>query len=114
MRKFFLGLVLTLFTAQVFAATAYITEFQRNPTVTYQAAITPALANQAIAISASSSQSAAFTSATTMIRVHCDADCWLSIGGTNPTATTSMLPLAAGETEYFLVTPGDKLAVIGM
>lgn len=96
------------------AATLYITEITSAPptSVYYQAAKMPAVASQTVAISGSSAQSAAFSTTTGLIRIHTDAICNVVIGGTNPTATTSAMRLIAGQTEYFVVTAGDKLAVI--
>lgn len=94
------------------AATVYIDEYRFNNTVTYQAVLTPPVASQTVAIGGSSTQSAAFNSATYMIRIHADAICSILIGGTNPVATTTNARFVAGQTEYFLVKPGDKLAVI--
>lgn len=103
-----------LFAAQLAsAATVYIEEFQRNSNVTYQAALAvPGVAKQTVAITGSSVQSAAFNAATMIIRVHADAICSIEIGGASPTATTTSMRFIAGQTEYFLVNPGDKLAVI--
>lgn len=107
-----LSIALLLLALPVFADTLYITEFPNNQTVTYQAVKTPPTASQKITITGASAQSAAFNSATVIIRVHADAPCSVQIGGTNPTATTTSARFAAGQTEYFLVSPGDKLAVI--
>lgn len=56
-------------------------------------------------------KSAAFNGATRLIRVHTDAICSIAIGS-NPTATTNHMRLAANQTEYFGVKPGEKLSVI--
>ena len=71
----------------------------------------PALAEQKITISGTSAQSSAFNAKTRMIRVHTSEVCSILVGS-NPTATVSTARLAAGQTEYFEVTPGDKIAVI--
>lgn len=96
------------------AATAYVTEFRERPPVTYQAAIMPALVNQAVTFTTSSVQSAVFNYQTALVRVHCDADCWI-IFGASPTATLTVMKLVAGQTEYFTVVPASdmRLAVIG-
>lgn len=94
------------------AATLYVTEFKERPPVTYQAAWTPAVANQTVAIGGASTQSAAFQWNTALIRVHADIACHVVIGGANPVATASSMRMIAGQTEYFLVVPGDLLAVI--
>lgn len=72
----------------------------------------PPLADQKITITGSSAQTAAFNRYTKMIRVHVDVVCSVFIGGTNPAATTGNGRMAANQTEYFCVTPGDKVAVI--
>lgn len=48
---------------------------------------------------------------TCLIRVHVDAICSIAFGKA-PVATTAMKRLAANQTEYFSVSPGDKLSVI--
>lgn len=77
-----------------------------------QAPKAPPLAEQKIAITGASGQSASFTSKTRLIRVHTDVVCSIAPGGTNPAATTSTGRMAANQTEYYDVTPGDKIAVI--
>ena len=71
----------------------------------------PPIAEQTVAIGAGSVQSAAFNAATVAIRVHVDVAASIAIG-LNPTASLTTARLAAGQTEYFGVTPGDKIAVI--
>lgn len=107
-----LALALLAFAGISHASTLYVTEFKESPPVTYQAAPMPANANQAITISGASAQSAAFQWNTVLVRVHCDVICNVNIGGTNPTATTTNMRMAAGQTEYFQVKGSDKLAVI--
>ncbi len=69
-------------------------------------------AAQSVAIGAASAQSTAVGSSTRCVRLRATADCYVKIGG-NPTAnTTTSTLLGAGETEYFRVNPGDKVAVI--
>lgn len=55
--------------------------------------------------------SSAFGASTRLIRVHAKAACSIVVGA-NPTATTDDTPMAANSTEYFGVSPGDKLSVI--
>lgn len=97
-------------------ATVYITEFagigRSQVGGSYMSVpITPAVANQTVGIGANT-QSAAFSASTVLIRVHADSICSIAVGGTNPAATTSIARFGAGQTEYFGVTAGDKLAVI--
>lgn len=101
-------------------AVVYISEYShvasvdspRGPNgIAAQAPQEPALASQTVAITGSTTQSSAFNRDTTLLRVHADAVCSIEIGS-NPTATTSSKRLAAGQTEYFGVKSGMKLAVI--
>jgi hypothetical protein len=64
-----------------------------------------------ITLSGTSAQSAAFAAGTSLVRVHTDATCSVEFGS-NPTATTNHLRMAADQTEYFAVVPGTKIAVI--
>src|SRR5579859_588396 len=116
-RKLSFALSLTLAflfcTLPTWAATLYVEEFSQPVPVLYQAAITPSLASQTVAIGGSSAQSAAFKNDTVLIRVHADAICSVQIG-LNPTAATTNMRMTAGQTEYFLVPKGAefKIAVI--
>lgn len=80
--------------------------------VTAQAPLGPPLVEQKLAISGTSGQSAVFNQYTRLIRVHTDVVCSIFVGGSSPAATTSSGRMAANQTEYFAVTPGDKIAVI--
>jgi hypothetical protein len=96
-------------------ASLYVTEYlglgrAALDTVT-QAPTEPALTEQLVAIGGSSTQSAAFSTRTRLVRVHCDAICSVAFGP-NPTAVNTAKRLAANQTEYFAVNGGDKLAVI--
>ena len=96
-------------------AKLYVTEFvgaDEKTNTLVPAAKTAGLVDQTpITITGTSAQSAAFGAGASLIRVHTDAICSIAFG-TNPTATTSNLRLGAGQTEYFAVVPGGKLAVI--
>ena len=74
-------------------------------------AYAPPLAEQRITISGTSTQSSAFNAKTKSIRVHTDAICSIALGA-NPTAAVTNMRMVAGQTEYFAVSPGDKIAVI--
>lgn len=76
------------------------------------AAQSPKTAENNVAISGASAASAAFNAKTLLVRVHTDAICSVEVGGSAPVATTASARMIAGQTEYFLVKPGDKLAVI--
>lgn len=71
----------------------------------------PELTTQVLTNGGASVQSSAFNAKTKMIRVHTTAVVSVAVGA-NPTATTNHARLAANATEYFYVTPGDKIAVI--
>lgn len=92
-------------------ATLYVTEFGgAGPQVPI--ADTPKIAGNNVAIGSSTAQSNAFNSNTALIRVHTDSICSVEIGGSSPIATAASQRMNAGDTEYFFVKPGDKLAVI--
>jgi hypothetical protein len=76
-----------------------------------QAPAEPPLAEQLVAITGSSTQSAAFNQRTRFVRVHADAICSVAFGS-NPTAVNTAKRLAANQTEYFGVNGNDKIAVI--
>jgi phospholipase C len=118
MRRLLVAAVLALAAVPALADALFITEFKGAPpnSVYYQAATAPPVANQFVAIVANSSeQSAAFSSTTGLIRVQCAATspavCNVQIGGTNPTAGGTSMRMLDGQTEYFVVKAGDKLAV---
>jgi hypothetical protein len=95
-------------------ATLYVAEFQKlGDTTAGHAQIADAvtLAEQIVAIGGASVASAAFQQTTRFIRVHTDAICSINVGPA-PVATTSKMRFTAGQTEYFGVTGGDKIAVI--
>jgi hypothetical protein len=97
-------------------ATLYVTEFpapfidiaRGMPMVGFGAK----LAQNNVTVAAGSAQSAAFNTNTRVVRLHTDVICSVEIGGTNPTATAASSRMAANQTEYYYVNPGDKLAVI--
>lgn len=90
----------------------YITEFrQLGLGGNIQAPEMPPVTEQTRAIGASSAQSSAFSLDTKFIRVHADSICSIAIGA-NPTATAAKLRMVAGQTEYFAVQGGHKLATI--
>ena len=79
----------------------------------------PCIDQTPIAMTASSAQSTAFNTRTSMVRLHVDTATTSSAGsvlfGTNPTAVTGVNKrLAAGQTEYFMIPQGQayKVAVV--
>ena len=102
-------------------ATLYVTEYRKSvlfyTNTDVQVVQTPAVASQAFTFS-TSTQSAAFSAQTNIVRIHTDATCAIAFGS-NPTATaasggTGSPRLVAGQTEYFGVNPGDKVAVLAV
>ena len=95
-------------------AKLYVTEYSRLAYVegssVGQVGQDPALAEQAFTFT-TTTQSTAFNLGTQLIRVHTDAICSVAIGA-DPTATTSTRRMAAGQTEYFGVRPGHKIAAV--
>lgn len=92
----------------------YITEFNLQGTdvrgrVT-PAATLPTNGTQRLAIGGSSVQSNALADTTNLVRIHTDAVCSILVGS-NPTATTSNMRMAADSTEYFSVPAGTSLKV---
>jgi hypothetical protein len=71
--------------------------------------------DQSVPIGGASTNSNAFDTNTTLIRVHADAICAINISA-NPTAiaagSTGTTRMAASTTEYYGVKPGQFLAVI--
>lgn len=95
----------------------YITEFDGSGNsvsgASLQVGKMPPVTTQVVAFTTSSVQSAAFNASTKFIRVQSDAVCHL-VFAANPTSTTNGQRMVADSTEYFAVTPGDKVAVIGI
>jgi hypothetical protein len=96
-------------------ATLYIAEVDRLGIdahgVSVMAPHMPPLAEQTLAIGMSSVPSAAFGGKTRFLQVHTDAICSIAFGS-SPVATAVNQRLAANETRFVAVTPGDKIAVI--
>lgn len=67
--------------------------------------------DQQVTVTASSAQSAAFGSKTSIARFCASTDCFILFGA-NPTATTAKIYLPSGIPEYLGVIPGQKVAVI--
>lgn len=96
-------------------ATLYVTEFSAlgDPGGNIaQLPATPKVVSNNVTIGGSTTQSAPFAGNTRIIRVHADAICSVEIGGLNPVATAASQRFAANQTEYFVVAPSDRLAVI--
>ena len=97
------------------AATLYISEFQNGVGVVgtsqVQAPPQSAITDQIVAVGVGSAQSAAFNAKTNFVLLTCDTGCSVLVGS-NPTATTSNFLLSANETASFVVSPGQKVAVI--
>ena len=100
-------------------AKLYITEYQYSAMAAggggaanrMPAGQEPAIVVQVLAIGALSVQSAPFSARTNFVRLHCDEVCSVEFG-TNPTATANSSRLAANQTEFFGVHPGNLIAVI--
>jgi hypothetical protein len=101
-------------------AKLYISEFSdvlQNSSGVVAIAREPSLVDQTpVTIGAGSLQSAAFGAGTRFVRIHTDTICSIVFGQlngpNNPVATTNNARLAANQTEYFGVNPGDAVAVI--
>ncbi len=98
-------------------ATLYIAEYQQltpaPPGAQGQFQMEPPIAQQTVAIGASSTQSAAFNPLTRFVRLHTDAICSVNFG-TNQTAAATNARMAANTTELHGVPVNQafKVAVI--
>jgi hypothetical protein len=96
-------------------AFSYVTEYARGAQVEngqlLQVGAEPPLNAERVANAGATTQGSAFNAKTKFIMVHTDSICSYKIGA-NPTAVTSEGRMAAGETRYFGVNPGDKIAFI--
>lgn len=95
-------------------ATLFITEFAQEG-IDALGRVVPAakqlpVAEQTVAIGASNAQSSALNANTTIVRLHTDSNCHVKFDS-NPTATTSLMRMGAGQTEYFIVPAGSSLKV---
>jgi len=70
------------------------------------------VSTQKVNSAGTSTQSAAFSPNIEYVRIIPDADCHIEFG-VNPTATTSKIFMESKTFEYFKVSPGEKVAVIG-
>ena len=93
----------------------YVAEFARLPLDSVGANIIappmPPLVEQKIAIGVSSVPSAAFSSGTRFVQIHTDVVCSVAFGPA-PVATVLNQRIAASETRFVGVNPGDSVAVI--
>lgn len=71
----------------------------------------PSLRNQSLAVSGVSVQSQPFLDTARLVRLHSDVACRVAVGS-NPTAASTSMRIAAGATEYLGVAPGLRIAVI--
>ena len=97
-------------------AAIYITEFNKlgwvGPGDSYvPAPAAPGVAEQTVAIGGTSTQSAAFNTLTRYVMINTDSICSLAFGS-NPTAVTTAHRMDASTTRFYVVTAGQKVAVI--
>jgi hypothetical protein len=118
MRKILAAAFLMLASSPAFAASKmYISEYTNTGLAIgqlVQVAGEPAITDQTpVDYSGGVASSAAFNAATNIVRVLCTSTCSIKFG-TDPTATASNKPLAAGNPEYFSVPVGQgfKISVI--
>lgn len=93
----------------------YISEFTAlQPTTggnNLAMAAQPSNRDQQIAITSAAATSSAFLNNTYFVRLHTDVINSV-VFGSSPTATTTNARMAANQTEYFAVIPGQKVSVI--
>lgn len=76
-----------------------------------QAGYSP-LASQTVAIGGSTAATTnAMNSSTALIRVYAEADCNITIAAAPNAGTGIIIPLAAGQYDYFAVEPGTSMKV---
>jgi len=95
-------------------ATMYVAEFAEGSLSAPTVVTAGPHAEQTVAIGGTSAATTnAFKNNTSVVRIHVDAICSIAFG-TAPTATASLMRLAANQTEYFKVPRGKdyKVAVI--
>ena len=94
-----------------------ITEFTEqvvNNGRMFPVVVVPAVATQSMAVTAGSTTSAAFNSASRLVRITADELCRVEFG-TDPVAGATAMQLQPGAVEYFgLPATGYKLAVIAV
>lgn len=104
-----------LFSQGALSATLYISEFaspvSQVGTVTAQVMPQPSLADQTVAVGASSAQSSAFNVSTHAVLLSCDVACSVLVGA-SPTAQTTNFRIPANIVIVFAVLPGQKIATI--
>lgn len=99
-------------------AKLYVTEYPDLPgafaTFTPQVVREPPILDQVpVVIGAGSLQSAPFSALTKIVRLHTDVVCSVAFGPpATATATANTQRLAANQTEYKMVIPGQCVAVI--
>lgn len=95
-------------------ATLYITEFgvmgKDGANDVIPCAQQLPIAEQTRSLSGTSAQSSALNAQTKYVRLQTDFDCFV-LFGTNPTALTTSMPLAANTPEYFGVPGGITLKI---
>ena len=93
----------------------YISEFTRlvvdDNGASLPLAPVPAVAEQRVAVGGASAQSAAFGANVRFVMVHAKSAAGLAFGP-DPTAVNNRHVIGAGETRWYAVRPGDKIAVI--
>lgn len=108
-----LAALLVLSSPAFAASRVWITEFGGLAPTNYggpaQIGLLPANARQQLDISGGVQSSAAFNGSTTYIRLLCEVQCAIRVGGT---AVTTDTVLPAGLPEYFGVQPGTTISVI--
>jgi len=72
----------------------------------------PVTTPQVVDYTSGAAASAAFNAKTNFIRVHVDSICSYRVSTAGTAATTSYSRMAANQTEYFAVQPGDKINFI--
>jgi hypothetical protein len=91
----------------------YISEYANPPIFSgniIAAGPEPSITTQKLTIT-THQESNAFNAGTNFVRLHCDAICSVAFGAA-PVADVTSARLAANQTEFFVVVPGQKLSVV--
>lgn len=95
---------------------AYISEYANAPQAQLgnilMCGAEPSVAQQVVDYTSGAAASSAFAATTKFIRLHVDSIASFRFSTAGTAATTSFPRMAAGATEFFGVSPGDKVSLI--
>jgi len=93
-------------------ANIIVTEFRGTWSIGQIQAAYGLLASQSVAIGGSTAATTnAMNASTVLIRVYAEADCNITIAAAPNASTGIVIPLAAGQYDYFTIDPGASMKV---